>query len=140
MTIYLDDLITEKFETLVDDVAKDAICQIPSYRQAPLRLTIERVERWLTAVADSIRQNSPEILESHLKQVAAERQEEGYAIAELHAIVQITERHLHAVILRSEAPEADRNANLTLLDVVMDAARMVLSVTYVLYTQERRAS
>jgi hypothetical protein len=140
MTIYLDDLIAEKFETLVDDIAKDAICQIPSYRQAPLRLTIQRVERWLTAVADSIRQNNPEILESHLKKVAAERQEEGYAIAELHAIVQITERHLHGAILRSEAAEAERNADFALLDVVMDAARMVLSVTYVLYAQERRAS
>jgi hypothetical protein len=139
MANYLDDLITERFATLVDDIAKDAICQIPSYRQAPLRLTIQRVERWLTAVADSIRQNNPEILESHLKQVAAERQEEGYAIADLHAIVQITERHLHAVILRSEATEAEHNANLALLDVVMDAARMVLSVTYVLYAQERRA-
>jgi DNA-binding FrmR family transcriptional regulator len=140
MTIYLDDLITEKFATLVDDIAKDAICQIPSYRQAPLELTIERVERWLTAVTDSIRQNNPEILESHLKQVAAERQEEGYAIAELHAIVQITERHLHDVILHSEIIEAERNGNLALLDVVMNAARMVLSVTYVLFAQERRAS
>lgn len=140
MTIYLDDLITEKFATLVDDIAKDAICQIPSYRQAPLRLTIERIERWLTAVADSIRQNNPEILESHLKQVAAERQEEGYAIAELHAIVQITERHLRDVILHSEIIEAERNGNLALLDVVMNAARMVLSVTYVLFAQERRAS
>jgi hypothetical protein len=136
MSLY--DWMTKYHERLVDEIAKDAICQIPSYREAPLRLTVERIDHALNAVAASIHQNDPEILEGHLRKVAEERQKEGYPISELHAVVQITEKHLADLILSSDADGAERNANLALLDVVMDAARMVLSVTYVIIAQEKQ--
>jgi hypothetical protein len=137
MTITLDELIIENRELLVDCVVKDAIGQIPSYGQAPLRLTIERVERWLDTLAASIEQNDPDILEKYLVGVAGERRREGYAIMELHGIVHITERHLQELILTSGADEIEQNALRALLDAVTDAARMVLSVRYLLGVENR---
>jgi hypothetical protein len=137
MTITLDELIIENRELLMDCVVKDAIGQIPSYGQAPLRLTIERVERWLDTLAASIEQNDPDILEKYLVGVAGERRREGYAIMELHGIVHITERHLQELILTSGADEIEQNALRALLDAVTDAARMVLSVRYLLGVENR---
>lgn len=132
MAIYLDELITEHFDSLVDGIVKDAIRQIPSYAQAPLQVTIDRVEQWLQTLARSIEQNDPDILEHHLAAVAEERRDEGYPIGELHAIVQITEQHLLDLIPSACADEVECNANLAVLGAVMDAARMILSVTYIL--------
>jgi len=137
MTIALDDLINGNFESLVDEITKEAIRRIPSYGAAPLQLTIERVERWLKAIADSVGRNDPEILKGHLTTVAQERQEEGYAIAELHAIVHITEEQLRQAILDADLDPTERSGNLALLDVVMEAARMVLNVTYLLSARYR---
>jgi hypothetical protein len=132
MAVSLDELIVEHRESLVDGIVKDAIGQIPAYSKAPLRVTIERIERALEALATSIRENDPDILEQHLVGVAAERREEGYAILELHAIVHIIERHLRDDIVGTCSDELERNALLALLDAVMGAARMVLSVRYIL--------
>lgn len=130
MGVTLDRLIVENRESLVDRIVKDAIGQIPSYAKAPLRVTIERIEQALDALASSIRENDPDILEQHLVGVAAERRREGYVILELHAIVSIIERHLHADVVRACPDEVECNALLALLDAVMGAARMVLSVRY----------
>lgn len=137
MAVSLDELIVEHRESLVDRIVKDAIGQIPSYARAPLRVTMGRVERVLQALADSIRENDPDILEQHLIAVATERREEGYAILELHAIVHIIERYLHQDIVQVCADEVECNALLALLDAVMDAARMVLSVHYLLHATGR---
>jgi hypothetical protein len=137
MTISLDDLMIQHFESLVDEITKDAIRRIPSYGKTPLNLTVERVERWLKTVAESVGQNDPEILKQHLTTVAKERREEGYAIGELHAIVQITEGHVQDVILDSDLDPTERTGHLALLDIVMEAARMVLSVTYLLSAHYR---
>lgn len=138
MAVSLDELIVENQESLVDRIVKDAIGQIPAYAKAPLRVTVARVERALQAMADSIRENDPDILEQHLVGIASERQKEGYAILELHAIMHIIERHLHDEILRACPDEVERNALLALLDAVMDAARMVLSVRYLLNATRSR--
>jgi hypothetical protein len=132
MDVTLDELISDNRESLVDRIVKDAIGQIPSYAKAPLRVTIERVERALDAISKSIEENDPDVLEQHLMAVAAERREEGYAILELHAIVHIIERHVRDDIVRICSRETECNALLALLDAVMGAARMVLSVRYVL--------
>jgi hypothetical protein len=128
----LDHLINEYWETLVDAISKDAIRQIPSYGRAPLRQTVERVERWLKVLADSLAQNAPNILADYLTVVGQERQEEGYTIGELHAIVTITERDLRDLIDDSYADEVERNGQNALVRAVMDSARMILSVAYVL--------
>jgi hypothetical protein len=138
MTITLDNLIVENREDLVDYIVKDAIGQIPSYGQAPLRRTIERVERWLDTLVASIEQNDPDILENYLIGVAGERRREGYAIMELHGIVHITERHLQDLIRSSGADQIEQNALRALLDAVTDAARMVLSVRYLLSVENRQ--
>ena len=64
-----------------------------------------------------------------------ERQQEGYAIMELHAIVHISEEHVQAVIRDAVPDEVERNGLLALLGAVMGAARMVLSVRYILGTR-----
>jgi len=132
MAVSLDELIAEHRESLVDGITKDAIRQIPSYGRAPLRVTIERVDRFLNALAESVAENDPDILERHLVGVAGERREEGYAIVELHAIVHLTEGHLQALIAHSVPDEVERNGLLALLDAVTGAARMVLSARYML--------
>lgn len=136
MAVSLDELIVENRESLVDGIVKDAIGQIPAYARAPLRTTIARVEQALQAMADSIHQNDPDILEQHLVGVATQRREEGYAILELHAMVHIIERHVRDEIGRACPGEVERNALLALLDAVMDAARMVLSVRYLLSARQ----
>jgi hypothetical protein len=136
MATSLDKLIVVHRESLIDSIVKDAIRQIPSYGRVPLRLTIQRVERWLDALADSIAQNEPDLLEGYLVAVAGERREEGFAVIELHSIVHITEEHLQGLIGRSVADEIERNGFLTLLAAVMGAARMVLSVRYILSTSK----
>jgi hypothetical protein len=128
----LDRLIVEHWESLVDTISKDAIRQIPSYGRAPLQLTVARVERWLKVLADSLDQNDPHLLADYLTVVGKERQEEGYTIGELHAIVTITEEHLQDLIDRSYTDKVERTGQHALLRAVMDSARMILSVAYVL--------
>ena len=135
MAVSLDELIVEHREALVDEIVKDAIRQIPAYGRAPLRQTVERVERFLDALAESIARNDPDVLERHLVGVAQERQQEGYAIMELHAIVYLAEEHLQVTIRRVVADEVERNGLLALLGAVMGAARMVLSVRYLFSTR-----
>jgi hypothetical protein len=135
MAVSLDELIVEHRELLVDGIVKDAIRQIPAYGRAPLRQTVERVERFLDALAQSVARNDPDVLERHLVGVAQERKREGYAVMELHAIVYIAEEHLQATARRVVTDEIERNGLLALLDAVMDAARMVLSVRYLLSTR-----
>jgi hypothetical protein len=135
MAVSLDELIVEHRESLVDGIVKDAIRQIPAYGRAPLRQTVERVERFLDALVESIARNDPDVLERHLVVVAWERQQQGYAIMELHAIVYISEEHVQATIRRAVADEVARNGLLALLGAVMGAARMVLSVRYILGTR-----
>jgi hypothetical protein len=125
-------LIVEHQEPLVDGIVKDAIRQIPAYAKAPLRETMARVEQALQAIADSVRENDPDLLEQYLVGVAQERREEGYAILELHAIVHIIERHVSGLIRATCPDQVERNARLALLGAVMDAARMALSVRYLL--------
>jgi hypothetical protein len=137
MAVSLDELIVEHRASLVDGIVKDAIRQIPSYGRAPLRVTIERVERFLQALADSVAQNEPDILEGYLVAVAKERKQEGYAILELHSIVHITEAHLRDAVQRTVADEVQRNGLLAVLEAVVGAARMVLSVQYALSAQRR---
>jgi hypothetical protein len=132
MAVSLDELIVAHRESLVDGIVKDAIRQISSYGRAPLRQTIQRVEYFLDALAESVARNEPDVLEKHLVGVARERKHEGYAIMELHAIVHITEEHLQTVIRREVADEVERTGLLALLDAVTGAARMVLSVRYIL--------
>jgi hypothetical protein len=64
--------------------------------------------------------------------VSEERKSEGYAIGELHAIVEITEGHLQKTILRIVSSEVDQNGLLALLQAVMGAARMTISVRYIM--------
>lgn len=128
----LDKLILENQAELVDAITKDAARQIPSYRQAPLQQTIPRVERWLHTLAASLQENDPQILERYVVAVAHERRQEGYQATELHSIVQITEDHLNALIERAAPDLVARNALTALLQAVLDAAHMVISVNYVL--------
>lgn len=130
--ITLDGLIEEYRETLADGIVKDAVRQVPSYRKAPLRQTLARVDTWLLTLAGSIRENNPKILAGYLTSVAADRQVEGYPVAELHTIVRITEDHLTTLIVAKSPDEVHQNALLVLLDAIIGAARMVLSVTYLL--------
>jgi hypothetical protein len=132
MTVSLDQLIAQHHESLVDGIVKDAIRQIPAYGQAPLQKTVDRVERFLDALAESIACNDPDVLEEYLVGVAQERKQEGYAIIELHAIVQLAEEHLQVAIQEDVSDTVERNGLLALLQAVMGAARMVLSVRYVL--------
>ena len=138
MGITLDNLITDNRELLVDRIVKDAIGQIPSYAEAPLRVTIERIEEGLDALAESIREDDPDILEQHLIGIAATRRQEGYAILELHAVIYLYERHLRDAIVSNCTGEVECNALMALLDAVMGAARMVLSVRYMLIAMEQR--
>ena len=68
-----------------------------------------------------------------------ERQEEGYPVGDLHAIIGITERHIRDLIDRSYADLVEQDAQTALLNAVIDSARMVLSVTYVLSTATRQS-
>jgi len=132
MTATLAGLIAEHKESLVDAIVKDAIYEVPSYRKAPIRRTIARAERWLDTLADSIQRNEPDILERFLMSLADERREEGYVVEELHSIVHITERRLKETIDMACSDQVECNALLALLDAVMGAARMVLSVRYMM--------
>jgi hypothetical protein len=132
VTTTLDQLIVEHQEALVDRIVKDAILQIPSYQEAPLRQTMDRIDQALRVVADSIKKNDPDIIEAHLMAVADERQSERYTIGELHAVVQIIERQVSDLIRAACSDETECTALLALLEAVMDAAQMVLSVRYLL--------
>lgn len=128
----LDNLILENLEPLVDSITKEAIRLVPSYREAPLRVTVKRVETWLRMLATSLHRNDPQILEKYLVATAQERYKEGYRVTELHNIVQITEMRLNELINAASLASLERNALIALCNAVMDAARMVISVSYVL--------
>jgi hypothetical protein len=128
----LDHLIRENLEDLADSITKDAVRQIPSYREAPLRTTVERIENWLRVLATSLHENDPQVLEKYIVTTAHERYSEGYQVTELHNIVQLTDQYLREYINQSEVEPLERNALIALCEAAMDAARMVISVTYVL--------
>ncbi|MCA9934283.1 MAG: hypothetical protein H6662_19670 [Ardenticatenaceae bacterium] len=130
MTIHLTELIDKHYESLVDEITKDAIRQITSYGDAPLRLTAERIERAIRAMADSIRLNEPDILKRHVTAVAAERQKEGYSADELRAVIQIMEQHIQDLITQTYKNETERTGYLALTDIIMETARMFVSVAY----------
>jgi hypothetical protein len=133
----LDKLIRENVEGLVDGITKDAVRQIPSYREAPLKITVDRIGNWLRVLATSLHENDPQVLEKYLVTVAHERYAEGYRVTELHNIAQLTEQHLFEYITQAELDELERNALIALCEAAMDAARMVISVTYVLINSGR---
>lgn len=137
--VTLDELIREHWETLVSEITKDAVRQIPSYGEASLQLTIERVERWLNALAESVARNQPPVLARHLMSIGEERKEEGYPIGDLHTIVQLTERYLQQLIERAVTDPVEQNGLVALLRAVMDSARMTLSVTYVISAAGKEA-
>jgi ribosome-binding protein aMBF1 (putative translation factor) len=130
MTIQLTDLINEHYDSLVDEITKDAIRQIGAYGEAPLRQTVERIERSIKVLADSVRLNEPDILQEFITVVAAERQKEGYSAAELHAIVAIMKQHVQRLITRTYDNEVERTGYLALADTIMESARMIISVAY----------
>jgi hypothetical protein len=130
MDTYLDVLILEHHAALVDAITKDAVRQIRAYERAPLQQTLSRVGRWLTTLRTSIRQNDPRVLEGFLMGVADERRKEGYALDELHAIVRITEGHLRELIHGAIDDPVEQNGLLALLEAVMGAARMMISVNF----------
>jgi DNA-binding transcriptional regulator YbjK len=134
VNVTLDQLIRENLEDLVDHITKDAVRQIPSYREAPLSTTVERVENWLRVLATSLHENSPQVLEKYIVTIAHERYSEGYQVTELHNIMQLTEQHLRQIINRTVVEPLERNALIALCEAAMDAARMVISVTYILIT------
>ncbi|HZD57571.1 MAG TPA: hypothetical protein VE136_12640 [Anaerolineales bacterium] len=134
MNATLDQLIRENLEGLADHITKDAVRLIPSYREAPLRITTERVENWLRMLAASLHENDPQVLERYIVTIAHERYTQGYQVTELHNIVQLTEQHLREYIDQSAVAPLERNALIALCEAAMDAARMVISVTYVLIT------
>jgi hypothetical protein len=136
MAASLDELIIKHRESLVDRIVKDAILQIPSYREAPLRRTIERIDGALMMLAESIEKNDPDILERHLMAVADERRAERYTIGELHSVIHIIERHVSDLIRVACPDETECNALLALLDAAMDASQMVLSVRYLLSSRK----
>lgn len=137
MDATLDKLILENLEDLIDRITKDAVRFIPSYRDAPLRITAKRVEVWLRVLATSLHENDPQILEKYLVTIAHERYAEGYQVTELHSIVQLTDQHLRDYIELIAIEPTTRNALTALCEAVMDAARMVVSVTYVLITARK---
>lgn len=130
MKPHLSDLIGEHYHVLVDEITKDAIREIGAYGDAPLRQTVERIERSIKAMVDSIRLNEPDILKEHVTVVAAERQKEGYSAAELHAIIQIMKQHMQALIAETYEEETERTGYLALTDTIVESARMMVSVAY----------
>ena len=130
MKAHLTDLISQHYDALVDEITKDAIRQIGAYGDAPLRQTVQRIERSIKALADSIRLNEPEILKAHVTAVAAERQKEGYSAAELHAVIHIMKQHLQELVANTYDDEVERTGYLALIDAIMESARMIVSVAY----------
>lgn len=132
MSTTLTELIEENMEALVDGITKDAIRQIPSYARAPIKATLARVKRLLEILAESIRRNNPNLMEQYVTGIAEERREHKYPIGELHAILDVVERHLRDLVVQSTDQEVERNGLLALVDATVDSARMVFSKSYVL--------
>ena len=131
----LVELIEQNMEPLVDGITKDAIRRIPSYGEAPIKQTLARIERMLGVLVESIRRNHPDVLEQYLMGIAEERREQAYPIGELHAVFDITEKHLQDLVVHTTADEVERNAHLALVDATMASARMILSKAYLLLAQ-----
>ena len=94
--------------------------------------TLDRVERLLGVLVESIRRNNPNVLEQYLMDIGEERREGAYPIGELHAILEIMEQHLRDLVMLATAQEVERNAQLALVEATMASARMILSKTYLL--------
>jgi hypothetical protein len=126
------ELAEQNLELLVDGITKEAIQRIPAYGKAPIRQTLARVERVLGVLVESIRRNTPNVLEHYLMGIAEERREQAYPIGELHAIFDIVEHHLSDLVVQTTPGEVERNARLALVDATMASARMILSKAYLL--------
>ncbi len=133
----LVELIEENLEWLVDEITKDAIRQIPTYGRAPIKQTMGRMERLLRILAESVRQNNPEIMEQFLEGVAEQRHDGAYPIGERHAILDSTERHLHDLVAQSTNEQMERNAQNALVRAIIDSAHMVFSKAYLLLAQSK---
>jgi hypothetical protein len=132
MSRSLHEIIEQHREALADAIAKAAIRQIPSYEEAPLSQTLERVDRWLRILAASAKENDPRILEGYLMGVAEERRIEGYGVDELHAVARLTEAEIRRQIQATDASQTEKNGLQALLAAIMGAARMVISVNFIM--------
>jgi hypothetical protein len=130
MPLDLVDLIESNVGWLVDEITKDAIRQVPLYGKAPIRQTMARTEMLLNILAESVRRKRPALLEQFLEGVAEERFDRGYPIAELHSILDITEKHIHDLIAQPAAGEMERAAQDAALRAVIDSAHMAFSKAY----------
>jgi hypothetical protein len=72
------------------------------------------------------------VLEEFVMGVADGRHREGYAVDELHTIVHLPESRLREIIRQDISDQVDQNALLALLEAVMGAARMVISVNFIM--------
>jgi len=135
MATNLVDLIEGNLDWLVDEITKDAIRQIPSYGRAPIRQTLVRIEHLLKILAESVRRNEPSVMEQFLEGVAQERRARAYPIGELHAVLDIAAKHLHALVARVVEGEVEQNAQSALVSAIVDSAHMVFSKTYLLLAE-----
>jgi len=131
----LVEIIEGNLEMLVDGITKEAIQRIPSYEKAPIKQTLIRMERLIEVLVESMRRNDPSILEQYLMGIAEQRREQAYRVGELHAILDIMERHLRDLVVQTTPDEVERNAHLALADATIASARMILSKAYLLLAQ-----
>ena len=132
----LDEFIRLHAQELADSITKQVLCDLPEWREIPLRKTLERIEKFLFVLGDSIRQDNPNFLITYLNSISVRRIKEGVSISALHGLMDISEAHIINLIQSAEEDDQVKKVFKGVIKNAMASARVTLSIAYIKKDQQ----
>ena len=127
----LDEFIRLHAQELADNIAKQVLYDLPEWREIPLQKTLERIEKFLFVLGDSIRQDNPNFLITYLNSISIRRIKEGLSISALHGLMDISEAYILNLIRSEEKNEQVKKVFHGVIKNAMASARVTLSIAYI---------
>ena len=127
----LDVFIRFHGQDLTDRITKQVLCDLPEWRAISLKKTIERIEKFLIILADSIRQDNPNFLITYLNSISVRRMKEGLSISALHGLMDISEGHIINLVQSAQGNEQDKKVYSGVIKNAMATARIAMSIVYI---------
>ena len=132
----LDEFIRQNSQELTDSITKQVLFEVPGWREIPLRKTLERIEKFLFVLGDSIRQDNPNFLITYLNSISVRRIKEGVTISALHGLMDIAEARIIEQIHSAEENDQGKKVFINVIKNALASAKVTLSIAYIKKDQE----
>ena len=132
----LDEFIRLHAQELADGITKQVLFDLPEWRETPLRKTLERIEKFLFVLGDSIRQDNPNFLITYLNSISIRRIKEGVTISALHGLMDIAEARIIEQVQSAEENDQVKKVFINVIKNALASAKVTLSIAYLKKDQE----